>query len=205
MTEAAGATLHHAQHWRCPHRFSVFGWWWWWVTEDSAWALVYVCGAQSGKKHVLTSFWSAEWGYEFFKETMSHNRFQEIMWFLHLTKRRPVAEVWDRFVQNSIACYKPGADITVDEQLFPTKARCTFSQYIASKPNNVGIKWRRYQIYGEQCAVSSGRRDAEAKSVSRRVADLPLLLPSNWPRHSRLREPAWLAQSVSAGKSSHHG
>lgn len=93
------------------------------------------------KKHVLASFWLAEWGYEFFKETMSHNRFQEIMWFLRLTKRRPVAEVWDRFVQNSIACYKPGADITTDEQLFPTKARCSFSQYIASKPNNSGIKF----------------------------------------------------------------
>lgn len=42
-------------------------------------ALVYVCGAQSGKKHVLASFWSAELGYEFFKETVSRNRFEEIM------------------------------------------------------------------------------------------------------------------------------
>lgn len=51
------------------------------------------------------------------------------------------AEVWDSFVQNSIACYKPGADLTVDEQLFATKARCSFTQYIASKPDKFGIKF----------------------------------------------------------------
>lgn len=52
-----------------------------------------------------------------------------------------VAEVWEKFVQNSIACYKPGADITVDEQLFPTKARCSFIQYIPSKPDKFVIKF----------------------------------------------------------------
>ena len=34
-----------------------------------------------------------------------------------------VTEVWERFIQNRIAHYKPGTDITVDEQLFRTKAR----------------------------------------------------------------------------------
>lgn len=49
--------------------------------------------------------------------------------------------VWDRFVQNSIACYNPGANITVDEQLFTTKASCSFSQFMAKKPGNFGIKF----------------------------------------------------------------
>ncbi|TRY76094.1 hypothetical protein DNTS_033980 [Danionella cerebrum] len=134
------------------------------VKEDSSWdltvnelkafiALVYVRGAQGGKGMGLASFWSADWGYAFFKETMSRNRFQEIMRFLRFDKKETrctrvqvnkfalVADVWEKLIQNSIACYKPGADITVDEQLFPTKARCRFIQYIASKPDKFGIKF----------------------------------------------------------------
>lgn len=52
-----------------------------------------------------------------------------------------MAEVWEKFVQNCIACYKPGADITVDEQFFPTKARFSVIQYIASKPIKFGIQF----------------------------------------------------------------
>ncbi|XP_042368087.1 piggyBac transposable element-derived protein 3-like [Plectropomus leopardus] len=116
-------------------------------------ALIYVRGAQGGKGLDLGSFWSADWGCAFFKKTMSRNRFQEILRFLRFYKKETrrtrlqenkfalVSEVWERFVQNCITCYKPGADITVDEQLFPTKARCSFIQYIASKPDKFGIKF----------------------------------------------------------------
>ncbi|XP_068201199.1 piggyBac transposable element-derived protein 4-like [Palaemon carinicauda] len=50
-------------------------------------------------------------------------------------------KVWDRFIKNSISCYRPSENITVDEQLFPTKCRCPFTQYIASKPDKFGIKF----------------------------------------------------------------
>ncbi|KAJ8896151.1 hypothetical protein PR048_001494 [Dryococelus australis] len=39
-----------------------------------------------------------------------------------------VSEVWD-------------TNITVDELLFPTKARCKFTQYMANKPDQFGIKF----------------------------------------------------------------
>lgn len=44
---------------------------------------------------------------------------------------------------NYITCYKPtpGLMITVDEQLFPTKARCSFIHYIANKPDKFGMKF----------------------------------------------------------------
>lgn len=45
------------------------------------------------------------------------------------------------FVKNCRACFKPGANVTVDEQLFPTKARCKFTQYMANKPDKFGIKF----------------------------------------------------------------
>ncbi|KAJ8364339.1 hypothetical protein SKAU_G00131700 [Synaphobranchus kaupii] len=83
---------------------------------------------------------------------MSRNRFREVMRFLHFDRKESrrcrlttdkfalMAEVWVRFVQNGIACYKPGSD-TVDEQLFPTKARIRFTQYMPNKPNKFGIKF----------------------------------------------------------------
>ncbi|KAJ8873290.1 hypothetical protein PR048_026924, partial [Dryococelus australis] len=51
------------------------------------------------------------------------------------------ALVWDSFIENCSLCYVPGANITVDEQLFPTKARCKFTQYMANKPDQFGIKF----------------------------------------------------------------
>ncbi len=52
-----------------------------------------------------------------------------------------ISEIFDKFVKNSIASYTPGENITVDEQLFPTKARCRFTQYMANKPDKFGIKF----------------------------------------------------------------
>ena len=49
--------------------------------------------------------------------------------------------IWNRFIDNCKACYIPNADITVEEQLFPTKSRYPFTQYIASKPDKFGIKF----------------------------------------------------------------
>ncbi len=47
----------------------------------------------------------------------------------------------DRFVYNSQKCYNPNGYLTVDEQLFPTKVRCRFIQFMRSKPDKFGIKF----------------------------------------------------------------
>ncbi|KAJ8399401.1 hypothetical protein AAFF_G00411130 [Aldrovandia affinis] len=84
---------------------------------------------------------------------MSRNRFREIMCFLHFDRRESrrcrlttdkfalMTEVCERFVHNSIACYKPGPDITMDEQLFPAKAQCCFTQYMPNKSDKFGNKF----------------------------------------------------------------
>ena len=51
------------------------------------------------------------------------------------------SEVWNHVIENFRTMYKPGAFITVDEQLFPSKARCPFTQYMASKPDKFGQKY----------------------------------------------------------------
>ena len=50
------------------------------------------------------------------------------------------SEVWTHFTDNCCTLYKPGAFITVDDQLFSSKARCPFTQYMASKPDKFGQK-----------------------------------------------------------------
>ena len=84
---------------------------------------------------------------------MSRNKFAEILRLIRFDKKNErsqrlqtdkfalVSEVWNKFIENSQMCYKPGAAITVDEQLFPTKTRCRFTQYMPNKPNKFGIKF----------------------------------------------------------------
>ncbi|GFV89777.1 piggyBac transposable element-derived protein 4 [Trichonephila clavipes] len=83
---------------------------------------------------------------------MVRDKFRELMKFLRFDKNTTrserlqtdkfcfISEVWKKFVENSITCYKPGPYITIDEQLFPSKARCCFTQYMPSKPDKFGIK-----------------------------------------------------------------
>ena len=49
--------------------------------------------------------------------------------------------VWNRFIGNCNSCYAPEAFITVDEQLFPSKRRCLFTQFMASKPDKYEQKY----------------------------------------------------------------
>ncbi|KAL6458302.1 hypothetical protein MHYP_G00335330 [Metynnis hypsauchen] len=95
--------------------------------------------------------WSATLGVPSISKIMARNRFQD----LHLrfddkdTRSERVAndqfaavsDVWGSFVANCIASYNPGRHITIDEQLFPTKTRCCFLHYIATKPDKFGIKF----------------------------------------------------------------
>ena len=52
-----------------------------------------------------------------------------------------ISAVWDKFIENCIVCNKPAENITMNEQLFPTKACCRFIQYMANKPDKFGIKF----------------------------------------------------------------
>lgn len=101
----------------------------------------------------LRDCWSANLGNPQIIGTMPRNRFQDIMRHLRFDdmstrsdwaktdKFAAISSVWGSFVTNCITCYNPGLHITVDEQLFPSKTRCCFLQYIASKPDKFGIKF----------------------------------------------------------------
>ena len=90
---------------------------------------------------------------------MGRNRFCQIMRFLRFDMRSTrlsrlqtdkfalISAACNKFIKNCIVCYKPGENITMDEQLFPTKARCRFTQYMANKPDKFGIKfWLAFDV-----------------------------------------------------------
>lgn len=115
--------------------------------------ILYGRGAYEAKGLKLSYLWNKKWGPDFFSENISRNDFTEILRFIRFDKRNErsqrlqtdkfalVSTVWDKFIENSQNAFKPGAFITVDEQLFPTKARCRFTQYMPNKPDKFGIKF----------------------------------------------------------------
>ena len=84
---------------------------------------------------------------------MPRDDFTNILGFIRFHKKTKITQrletvkfamlsyVWESFIQNSQNCYIPGQNITIDEQLFPTKARCKCTQYMPNKPDRFDIKF----------------------------------------------------------------
>ena len=63
-----------------------------------------------------------------------------------------ISAVFNCFSENCQRCYRPSPEMTIDEQLFPTKARCPFTQYLPSKPDRFGIKfWIFAEVDSKYC------------------------------------------------------
>ena len=83
---------------------------------------------------------------------MPRNRFKELMRMLRFDdkstrserkakdKLAAFREIWDEFLVSLRRYYIPGKNLTVDEQLMPFRGRCSFIQYLPSKPDRYGIK-----------------------------------------------------------------
>lgn len=120
---------------------------------DAFVAILYARGAYCFRTLKVHDLWSKEWGPPFFTSTMTRNRFLEIMKYLRFDEKSTrnersvtdkfclVSELWYKFIDNCLSCYKPSENITVDEQLFPSKCRCPFTQYMSSKPDKYGVKY----------------------------------------------------------------
>ena len=63
------------------------------------------------------------------RQLIVHDKFIMFSWVL------------ERFNENSQKAFIPNYSLTVDEQLFPSKARCPFTQYMPNKPDKFGIKF----------------------------------------------------------------
>ena len=86
------------------------------------------------------------------RATFEMHRFSNFLNHLRLddkatrTERRardlfaPIRDVWNSFHDNQAKYYVPSQNITVDGQLVPFRGRCSFIQYIPSKPDIYDIK-----------------------------------------------------------------
>jgi hypothetical protein len=115
--------------------------------------LLYIRGACGAAKLEADNLWSKKWGIAIFSATMPRDRFREILKFLRFDDKTTRSErlrndkfaaiswLFYRFIENSQSAHKPGVNVTVDEQLLPSKCRCPFTQYMSNKPDKFGLKF----------------------------------------------------------------
>ena len=101
----------------------------------------------------INGIWSKRYGIQIVKDLISRNKFRSIMRFLRFDDRNSrktrvstdkfalIRDVWDRFIENCQASYRPSAELTIDEQLLTSRSRCSFTQYMPNKPDKFGIKF----------------------------------------------------------------
>lgn len=115
--------------------------------------LLFLRGAMNQRNFPLESLWSTTIGCSAFNRTLPRDRMRAIKKLIRFDNRANRREnlevdkfalmsfVLNKFVENCQKSYRPGISLTVDEQLFPTKARCRFTQYMPQKPDKFGIKF----------------------------------------------------------------
>ncbi|GFT69698.1 HTH La-type RNA-binding domain-containing protein [Trichonephila clavipes] len=122
---------------------------------DTFISILYARGITGANKIELDSLRSVVWGPLFFRDTTARDKIQRTYEISAIRqKKNPprfeclqtdnlcfISEVWKIFIENSIICSKLGPYITIDKKLFPSKARCRFTQYMLSKPDKFGIKF----------------------------------------------------------------
>lgn len=113
---------------------------------------ILICaGANNSNTDHTFDMWHSN-SYPLYRATMGLNRFHSILRFLRFDdsstrsqrkkedKAAPIRDVWTMFNSNLAQMYKPTANLTIDEQLYPYRGRTGFTQYIPSKPAKYGIK-----------------------------------------------------------------
>ena len=92
-------------------------------------------GVLKERDEPLFNFWDEEYGRLIFRETMSRNKFKSILGYIRFdyinsrSLRRPtdkfaaIKELWDSVMDNRQKSYFSGANVTIDEQLFPCRPR----------------------------------------------------------------------------------
>ena len=80
----------------------------------------------------LKCLWSTKYGINIVKELMTRKKFTKIMKYLRFDNKQVrrnsvisdkfvmIRELWEKFIENSSASYKPEGYVTCDEQLLPT-------------------------------------------------------------------------------------
>lgn len=141
--------------------------------------LVILAGTMNSNMECIKWMWHEKYGRKIFPSTMSRRMFSRItanMRFDDFRSRRaaqssdklqPIRWIFERVIKNSQKLMKPSESVTIDEQLIPFRGRCSFKQYIPSKPAKYGIKvWclndsNNFYLYNAEiyCGKRNGVRE----------------------------------------------
>ncbi|KAF4523429.1 hypothetical protein B566_EDAN007901 [Ephemera danica] len=115
--------------------------------------ILFLAGVYKGSHINLRDLWAADGsGVEFFRATMSLNRFQFLMQQLRFDdietreerrttdKLAPIREIFEMLNATFASNYSASEATTIDEMLVKFRGNCSFRQYIPSKPGKYGIK-----------------------------------------------------------------
>ena len=92
-------------------------------------------GVLKGRDESLFNFRDKEYGRLIFRETMGRNKFQSILRYIRFDDKNSrslrrqtdkfaaIRELWDLVMYNCQKSYFPGANVTINEQLFRCRAR----------------------------------------------------------------------------------
>ncbi|XP_050509192.1 uncharacterized protein LOC126886348 [Diabrotica virgifera virgifera] len=115
--------------------------------------LLYLAGIRKANHMNLEDLWRTDGtGIETFRLVMSKSRFQFLLQCLRFDnihtrheriqadKLAPIRTLLEKFNSNIKKCYSHTGYVTIDEKLEAFRGKCSFRQYIPSKPNKYGIK-----------------------------------------------------------------
>jgi hypothetical protein len=129
--------------------------------------VLYLRGVFAARTIDIEDMWSTEYGYPNVKLLMSRNRFALVKKYLRFDEKTHrarlvrddrfilIRDVWTRLFNNSKLLFVPSKHLTVDEQLFPSKSRYPFIQYMSNKPDKFGIKFWVLTDLGKIAILSS--------------------------------------------------
>lgn len=151
---------------------------------DAYLAVLILAGVQRSRKENVEDLWKTT-SNPLFRASMSISRFRQINRFIRFdnmntraermneSKVAPILDIWLLLNANLRKMYRPSANLTVDEQLFPYRGRTKFTMYMPNKPAKYGIKvwWvcdaeTSYPITGQ---VYSGKSEVRDVNQGERV------------------------------------
>lgn len=166
--------------------------------------LLILLGVWKSNHESLAEIWASDTGRAIFRATMPLYRFQELLAFLRFDnsntreerrksdKLAPSRDLWDMFQSQLQRLYHPSGFLTIDEQLLGTRGRCSFKQYIPSKPNKYGIKtfWicdstNSYPLKGEIYLGCQPQTPLEESRLYNQPSQLVKRLVDRWKQSGR--------------------
>nr|XP_022913127.1 piggyBac transposable element-derived protein 4-like [Onthophagus taurus] len=140
-------------------------------------------------------------GSEIFRAFMSYDRFLFLLAALRFDdkntrsdrkltdKLAAIRVTLDRFEENCTNNYCLGEEVTIDEMLVPFRGRCSFLQYIPSKPAKYGLKvfvlCEAQTFYVTNLEVYCGNQPKGPYNQSNKPADIVHRLLQNWKGKNR--------------------